>query len=590
MSRSWRWSLPVLAALCLVPPLTVSAGVARADPPSCSASSAPVYVHPGRERYIYLSCNGPSYPTSVSVGDPDHGTVTQGTTLMYLYEPAAGYLGPDHFTLHPSGTDGAWAPIDMNVIVTDTLNTAPDCSSLSTGIVRDGETRNVHIGACLDAENDPAHFDVVTPPGHGTLGPPVVRSASTATTAEWPYTPDAGYTGGDSFTYRATDDFGAVSQLRTATITVRAAGFNQVPSCYIPSFPGAPAWIVHGPTTFSAGCFDLDEDPLTLTVVTPPAHGTLGLVDGYTFSYTPDAGYDGQDTLVYTASDGHGGVSSQLTRALTIGPNHAPACADISATIVPRATTAGKPATINLPCTDDDGDQLTLVVDSAPAHGQLTQKPFEQKLTYTPEVGFTGQDVATFHVTDGNGGASAPRKLKLGVGEAPGEEKPPGPVPELPGVPPPVVGPSVTPPVNPPADPPAARPATVLSAAAQAARLLGGVPKAVNLGLGSAAQAFAAGKAVAPGAPLVVFFCVTGCTVAVDGQLALGDARAPKALRLAHRTLKVTSARPGVLRLSLTKAQRARLARVKHPAVVLTLKTTASGKSKSIKRRFAIRR
>jgi hypothetical protein len=590
MSRSWRWSLPVLAVLCVLPTFTVSVGVARADTPSCSSSAAPIYAHPGRERYIYLSCSGGSFPMSVTVDDAEHGTVTQDTPLAPVaigYRPTAGYLGPDHFTVHPSGTDGAWAPFDVNVIVTDTLNTAPDCSSSDPGIVRDGETRNVHIQGCRDAENDPVDLEVVTPPAHGTLGTPAVVNTNSVPRIEWPYTPDAGYTGSDSFTYHGTDDFGAVGPLGTATITVYAADFNRLPSCYIPSFPGVPVWIVHGPTTFSAGCFDLDEDPLTLNVVTPPAHGALGMVDGYTFSYTPDAGYSGQDTVVYTASDGHGGVSSPTTKTLNVGPNHAPVCFDAVAAITPRATTGGKPTTFLLPCTDDDDDQLTLVVDGALTHGQLTQNPFEPTLLYTPDIGFTGQDVATFHVTDGNGGVSALRKLRLGVGEAPAEEAPSGPAPELPVVSPPVVlPPSATTPV----DPSTARPATAVpSAAVQAARLLGGTPKGLNLGLGTTTQAFAASKAVAPGAPLVVFFCAAGCTVSVNGHLVLGPGTS-KALRLAHRTLKVTPARPGVLKLTLTKAQRTRLAHAKRGSIILTMKTTVGGKSKSVTRRFAIRR
>jgi hypothetical protein len=589
MPRSWRWTLPVFALLCLLVPLGTGAGLARADSASCSTAPAPIYIHPGRERSFRLFCPWPNSPSSVTFGEAEHGTVIQSTTWDYLYQPAAGYLGPDHFTLYPSDEDGAWEPIDVPLTVSDTLSTAPDCWPLSAGIVRDGETRNVHIQACFDQENDPVHFEVVTPPAHGTLGTPVGRTVSTHNTAQWPYTPDAGYSGSDSFTYHAIDDFGAASQPRTATITVYAADFNRPPHCSLPP-PDLPlnGSIVHGPTTYSTFCFDEDEDPLTMTVVTPPAHGTLEFLPGDTLSYTPDAGYTGPDTLTYTASDGHGGVSSSLTRTLEIGPNHAPVCPDLPATITPRATAVMKPTTFVLPCTDSDGDWLTFVVDSAPAHGQLTYASYLQELTYTPDVGFAGQDVAMFHMIDNNGGVSPSRELRLDVGEIPAaddEETPPAtesPVLQPPATPPPSAIRSL---VHPFAQPAAVTP----SAAVQAARLLGGASQPLNLGLGAAVQAFAATGATKPGGPLAVVFCPAGCTVAVHGRLVLGGNR-PRALPLARRTLRVTPVQPGVLKLTLTKAQRARLARAKNASVVLTLKTTAGGKSKSVKRTFAIRR
>jgi hypothetical protein len=583
VSWSSRRPLPVLALLCALAALAVTSGVgvaagtAQAATPSCSAFRAPLYAHPGRERMVYLSCDGQRYPTSATVDDAPHGTVTMLSSLTYSYRPDDGYLGADHFTIHAADDQGAWPDIVVDLTVSTTLNSAPNCSYGSSGVVRDGETRNVHILSCDDAEGDPAHFDALTPPAHGTLGMPVVRSASTTNTAEWPYTPAAGYTGGDSFTYRATDDFGGVSELRTATITVNAAGSDHVPSCMT-----FPTGIVHGPTTLAASCSDADEDPLTLTIVTPAAHGTLGIVDGPAFSYVPAPGYSGQDSFVYTASDGHGGTSSQVTKSFQVGPNHAPSCEDRSPTVAPRASAAAPATTFALPCTDADDDRLTLVLDEAPVHGQLALDFAGQKLISTPDVGYTGPDAVRFHVADGYGGSSASRQLTLSVGEAPVGGTPPA-------VDPPAVDPPLAAPVEPASTPPTVRPP---SAAARAAALLGASGKPFDLGLGAAAQAFAAAKGVAPGAPLAVVFCPAGCTLQVDGRLALPGAAAAtaRALRLAHRTLTVTAARPGVLRLTLTKAQRTRLVRARRGSVVLTLKVKAGGKSHAVKRAFAVRR
>jgi hypothetical protein len=63
---------------------------------------------------------------------------------------------------------------------------------------------------------DQLTFTVVTPPQHGTLTPGTVSSIVF-------YTPDTGFSGTDSFTYKATDGQGVDSNIATVTITVNAA-------------------------------------------------------------------------------------------------------------------------------------------------------------------------------------------------------------------------------------------------------------------------------------------------------------------------------------------------------------------------------
>ena len=48
---------------------------------------------------------------------------------------------------------------------------------------------------------------------------------------------------------------------------------------------------------------DLDGDPLTATLVSGPAHGTLTFNPDGSFVYTPDANYSGPDSFTYTVSD-----------------------------------------------------------------------------------------------------------------------------------------------------------------------------------------------------------------------------------------------------------------------------------------------
>jgi hypothetical protein len=63
---------------------------------------------------------------------------------------------------------------------------------------------------------------------------------------------------------------------------------------------------------------DPDGDPLTVTAVTTPQHGTAALNSNGTVTYTPTTGYTGTDAFSYTVSDGRGGTASAAV-TLTVG-------------------------------------------------------------------------------------------------------------------------------------------------------------------------------------------------------------------------------------------------------------------------------
>jgi VCBS repeat-containing protein len=64
---------------------------------------------------------------------------------------------------------------------------------------------------------------------------------------------------------------------------------------------------------------DPEGDTLTATVDTGPAHGTLALNADGSFTYTPAAGYSGQDSFTYKAGDG-AGSSEPATVTITVTP------------------------------------------------------------------------------------------------------------------------------------------------------------------------------------------------------------------------------------------------------------------------------
>ena len=149
-----------------------------------------------------------------------------------------------------------------------------------------------------DTDADTAHGSLtaakVAGPSHGTL---TFNSTGTFT-----YTPDSGFTGSDYFTYK-TNDGALDSNVATVTINVGSSPVSAVTDSY--STDEDAALVVAVP-----GVLGNDSDsnsggnPLTATVGTGPAHGSLTLnLDG-SFTYTPNADFNGSDSFTYVADDG----------------------------------------------------------------------------------------------------------------------------------------------------------------------------------------------------------------------------------------------------------------------------------------------
>ena len=89
---------------------------------------------------------------------------------------------------------------------------------------------------------------------------------------------------------------------------------------------------------------DIDGPALSAAIVTPAAHGTVVLNANGSFTYTPNANFNGADSFTYRASDGSA-LSNPATVTITISPVNDPAVvnagADQSITLPAAATLAG---------------------------------------------------------------------------------------------------------------------------------------------------------------------------------------------------------------------------------------------------------
>jgi 6-phosphogluconolactonase (cycloisomerase 2 family) len=75
-------------------------------------------------------------------------------------------------------------------------------------------------------------------------------------------------------------------------------------------------------------CVDLNGDPITRSIATQPANGTLGAIDQALgiVQYTPKKDFNGTDTFTYTATDGGELPSNAATATITVRDTLAASC------------------------------------------------------------------------------------------------------------------------------------------------------------------------------------------------------------------------------------------------------------------------
>ncbi len=246
---------------------------------------------------------GPYSLLPYAVSDPAHGTLDYNGDDGFTYTPDAGYQGTDTFlyTAYDGQADSTPTLVTINIAGQPSTNTppVPSYDSLATGVgVPLSINPNTLLANDYDAEGDPLSIVVTQPPTNGAL--------TTTAGGTLLYTPDAGFDGLDSFSYRVTD--GTATSLNFAVATINVGGPANTAA---QTTPDDLDTAIDTPLTITfADLVDNDVDPdagpysLLPYVVSDPAHGTLDYNGDDTFTYTPDPGYEGTDTFLYTAYDG----------------------------------------------------------------------------------------------------------------------------------------------------------------------------------------------------------------------------------------------------------------------------------------------
>lgn len=215
--------------------VTVSISVtALNDPPVADAQSVTLTEDTSKAMILTGSDVDGNPLTYGVVTGPAHGSLS-GAAPNLTYTPAANYNGPDSFTFRVNDGTVDSSPATVSLTVT-ALNDAPVANgqALST-------PHNTPVAVTLtgsDVDGDPLTF-LVTNPYYGSLS---------GTAPNLTYTPAAGFSGSDSFTFRVND--GKVSStLATVALQVATATYS-LP--FVDDFETLKGWVANPAGTDSA--------------------------------------------------------------------------------------------------------------------------------------------------------------------------------------------------------------------------------------------------------------------------------------------------------------------------------------------------
>jgi len=239
--------------------------------------------------------------TARLIRGPEHGELVFNDDGTFTYTAEAGFTGEDCFRyqLNDGMANSRVALVKLNVGPV-TSNIAPfsieDAYTVTTGQTLTEAAPGV-LSNDTDADGDPLTATLVDNATHGALTLNADGSFS--------YTPEAGFTGSDTFTYMAndgTDDGNVVTVTLTVTPEGTGTPIEAADDSY--SVDAETVLTIDAAGGVLANDVDAEGDPLTVTVVDDPVNGTVALAADGSFVYTPNAGYVGLDSFMYRVFDG----------------------------------------------------------------------------------------------------------------------------------------------------------------------------------------------------------------------------------------------------------------------------------------------
>jgi VCBS repeat-containing protein len=367
------------------------------DPPTAANDAATMAEDSGATAIAVLANDSiaPDVGETLTITLVTQGTngavvITGGGTGL-TYAPAANFFGSDTFTYTISDGTGGTDTATVTITVTG-ANDPPTVVNDAATVAEDSGATAITVLANDTVLPDVGETLTITAVSQGTNGTVVITGGGTGLT----YAPAANFFGTDTFTYTINDGNGGAD---TATVTVTVSAVNDPPV----TTPQGVTLDEDTSTLIVLTATDAEVDPLTYSIVTGPANGTLRPVTGNTVAYTPNDNFSGSDSVTFLANDGTADSNVSTVTITVTGVNDPVTAGDDTATVAEDSGATPINILANDSTSPDVGEPMTVILVTQGANGTVAITGGGTGLTYTPALNFSGIDTFTYTINDGNG-------------------------------------------------------------------------------------------------------------------------------------------------------------------------------------------
>lgn len=331
--------------------------------------------------------------TVTEVTAPRHGSIAiNPLTGAVTYTPTTGYGGTDTYRVNVCDTATPQQCHSVVVGVTIPPNNVLAGDDTATTNAGQPVTTDVLGNDTSESAQPLGVPTIVTAPVHGTA---VVNADRSIT-----YTPNAGFSGADSYGYEICDTSFPVPSCDSATVAVTVhnvfvAGPAAAGNTGVVTPQNTPVTTALTDIVTTAG---MPINPADVTQPTAPQHGTLAINSATgAVTYTPTDGYSGPDSYTVTACDtATPQECHNVAVAVAVGVNVVTAVNDTASMV------AGQPVTADVRANDTSasGQPFGLpTITTQAAHGTAAVNA-DGTVTYTPKASFSGTDSYIYMVCD----------------------------------------------------------------------------------------------------------------------------------------------------------------------------------------------
>ena len=248
--------------------------------------------------------------TFAAITQPAHGTLSLNPlTGAYTYTPAANFNGTDSFSYSVTDADRAVSTAMITFTVAPVYDAPVNAAPITAITANDHSSVSLNVtGNFTSPDNLPLTYSATGLPTGITLNPNTGLLSGTLSSSASTLAPGGLY----SIVVSASDGQNSASQTFTLTAV------NTLPVASSASIALAEDTAISGDLHDNAS--DADLDTLSFAVTTGPTHGSLLFNANGSYTYTPNANFNGSDSFSYRVTDADNGTSSIATITFNVAP------------------------------------------------------------------------------------------------------------------------------------------------------------------------------------------------------------------------------------------------------------------------------